>query len=242
MTIEVHDMSLLWRTFLLMNKIKLNIVTTTIVVICCILVVIGGVFFQYIDEGLESQQIGKHSDIARMTTDDISQLKTGDLIFRKGYGMISQWVSVYLERGPFDLTHAGIVIVLPSGVFVAHALSSKQQHIDGVILQPIEQFLQSSYPDKLLIARWTNYRPEMDELLLSSINAYIHHKIPFDKEADYDNSDALYCNEMIVNLWINELGLISSPKSSAEKKYLFHNLSVLYNTSQTEIIFSTFQP
>ncbi len=176
----------------------------------------------------------------RMSPEEAQKLKTGDLIFRKGYGMVSEWVSTFLEHGLYDLTHVGIVMVKPNGVFVAHALSSKKMQINGVIVQPLHEFLQASNPENILVVRWKNYSSTMDNILWSSVNTYIREKIPFDKEADYDDSSTLYCNEMIVKLWMNELGLIDPPKNSEEKKHLFHNLSVLYEPSKTDIIFSTF--
>ena len=132
-------------------------------------------------------------------------------------------------------------MVRPTGVFVAHALSSKKMEVNGVIIQPLNEFLEASNPENILVVRWKNYSSTMDSGLLSSVNTYVREKIPFDKEADYDDSSALYCNEMIVKLWMNELGLIDPPKNSIEKKYRFHNLSVLYEPSSTYIIFSTFQ-
>jgi hypothetical protein len=205
------------------------------------LIVLAVFYFQRIDEKVESQMIENDRDLVRMSSPEMLQLKTGDLIFRKGYGMVSEWVSTYLEHGPYDLTHVGIVMVRPTGVFVAHALSSKKMEVNGVIIQPLNEFLEASNPENILVVRWKNYSSTMDSGLWSSVNTYVREKIPFDKEADYDDSSALYCNEMIVKLWMNELGLIDPPKNSIEKKYRFHNLSVLYEPSSTDIIFSTFQ-
>ncbi len=205
-----------------------------------VLVVTAVFFFQRIDEKVEYQMIKIDKEMLRMSSEEVLKLKTGDLIFRKGYGMVSEWVSTFLEHGLYDLTHVGIVMVKPTGVFVAHALSSKQMQINGVIVQPLHEFLQASNPENILVVRWKNYSSAMDNILWSSVNTYVREKIPFDKEADYDDSSTLYCNEMIVKLWMNELGLIDPPKNSEEKKYLFHNLSVLYEPSKTDIIFSTF--
>ncbi len=221
----------------MVSKKNIKVIATFV---SLVLVVTAVIFFQRIDEKVENQMIKIDKEMLRMSSEEVQKLKTGDLIFRKGYGMVSEWVSTFLEHGLYDLTHVGIVMVKPNGVFVAHALSSKQMQINGVIIQPLHEFLQASNPENILVVRWKKYSSTMDSNLWSSVNTYVHEKIPFDKEADYDDSSAVYCNEMIVKLWMNELGLIDPPKNSDEKKYLFHNLSVLYDPSKTDIIFSTF--
>lgn len=197
--------------------------------------------FQNIDEYFESREIARARETIRLTSDELEELKTGDIIFRKGYGFISDWVSKNLEHGPYDLTHVGIVVKKPEGLFVAHALSSKKNHVDGVILEPLNRFLKSSKPANLLIVRWMDYKPEMDAVILDAIEKYIKDKVPFDHKGDYSSSDALYCNEMVVKLWMNNLGLINPPNNDETQKELFHNLSVLYNPNHSKIIFNSFK-
>ena len=57
--------------------------------ISLILIVLAVFYFQRIDEKVESQMIENDRDLVRMSSPEMLQLKTGDLIFRKGYGMVS---------------------------------------------------------------------------------------------------------------------------------------------------------
>lgn len=198
------------------------------------------IFFEFLDSRIESHSIVLNDKEVRLSEQTLESLRTGDLIFRKGYGPITDVIAELIETGPYDLTHCGIVIRNESKLFVAHAVSNRSQHIDGVVLQPIAAFLRASRPSNIHIVRWTNYTQAMDSNVEGQLNSLIKQKVPFDRKANYRDSKALYCNEMIVKIWMNNLHLIDPPKSDQEEWELFNNLSVLYNAEKSNVIYSTF--
>jgi hypothetical protein len=199
------------------------------------------IFFEFVDSRIESKNVALNEQAIRIPEHIINSLQTGDLIFRKGYGPITDFISEVIETGPYDLTHCGIIVRKNSEVFVAHAISNRTQRLDGVVLQPISTFLKASRPSNIHIVRWDNYTQEMSPKVENQINTVIQQKIPFDRKANFRDSRALYCNEMIVKIWMNNLQLIKQPRSEKEHWVLFNNLSVLYDEDKSEVIYSTFQ-
>ncbi len=198
------------------------------------------IFFEFLDSRIESKNIVLNDKEIRLSEITLESLQTGDLIFRKGYGPITDVIAELIETGPYDLTHCGIVIRSEEQVFVAHSISNRSQRIDGVLLQPITAFLKASRPSNIHIVRWINYTQEMNSKVEGELNTLIQQKTPFDRKANYKDSKALYCNEMIVKIWMNNLNLIEPPKSDEEEWELFNNLSVLYDAEKSDVIYTTF--
>ena len=198
-------------------------------------------FFEYFDSKIESKSVTFYQDQIRLPDRIVDSLKTGDLIFRKGYGPITDVISELIESGPYDLTHCGIIMRKNTDVFVAHAISNKSQKVDGVVLQPLSLFLKTSRPSNIHIVRWDRYTQEMSSEVEGHIDSLIQLKIPFDRKANYHDSKALYCNEMIVKIWMNNLHLIEQPRDDKEHWGLFNNLSVLYDEKVSSVVYTTFK-
>ena len=124
-----------------------------LVMLFCFL--IGGYkLFFYLDHRSEISEQIKNKDITRLSKKELSLIKEGDFILRRGFGFFSDYVSTNLNDGPLiDVTHAGIITKQNDTLFVIHSLSSDVSEIDGVQKQPLSDFLQYSAPHKIIITR-----------------------------------------------------------------------------------------
>ena len=130
---------------------------------------------------------------SRMYSTD--SLRSGDIILRKSYGLISDIIVMNLND-TLDVSHCGIIIKEPdSSCKVIHSLSKKVSNADGVQICGLEQFMADSKTETVRVFRFLS--DSQGEIAAQALR-YLKQKTPFDETFDATDSTALYCSELPV--------------------------------------------
>lgn len=192
--------------------------------------------FFYFDKLEEQKLVQKNLNIERLSQENLAKLQTGDIILRRGYGFFSDMISKKLNNSVFDVTHAGILHKDGENWKVIHSLSSKVSDFDGVQEQNLQEFLFHSMPNKLLIVRVKDISFENQQKIVERAQFYLKKQIPFDESGIIDNTDALYCTELIWQILDNDLKIINLPKENSKRKEIFYSMKSMYDENYFNIV------
>ncbi len=127
----------------------------------------------------------------------VSNLREGDLLFRKGTGMAGRIVTSLDSSGEYS--HVGIATEIEGKWHIVHAVPYEPEFegdIDRVKCEPIELYT-GRYPK----ANYGHYRPKATA---EQVRVAVKHalrlsaeKRPFDHDYDIEDSTKLYCTEFV---------------------------------------------
>ncbi|SDD92501.1 YiiX/YebB-like N1pC/P60 family cysteine hydrolase [Riemerella columbipharyngis] len=192
--------------------------------------------FFWFDKNQEEKYVKSEKHICRLSSKDISKLKDGDVILRRGYGYISNIIAQNLNNGSYDVTHSGILYRKQNQWYVIHSLSSDVSPIDGVQEQLLSDFLEYSQPDKILVVSAPNITNTQRSQIVERAKYYLRKKIPFDHSGKYDDASQLYCTELVWQIFDNDLHIAKTPKENSERKKIFYSMKGLYDPKYFEIV------
>lgn len=200
-----------------------------------LLAFIGYKAFFYFDKRSEEAEIVKNQAITRLSAEEISQIQDGDFILRRGFGFFSNFISKELNDSIIDVTHAGIISKRNDSLFVIHSLSSDVTDIDGLQIQPLDDFLKYSHPQKIIVTRLKNADPDLGFKISSLAKNYLEKHIPFDHKGVYDDDSELFCTEMIWKILEKDLKCVKIPTQTEARKKFFYSMSPMYDTIYFDI-------
>ncbi|WP_417356715.1 YiiX/YebB-like N1pC/P60 family cysteine hydrolase [Flavobacterium sp.] len=195
----------------------------------------------YFDKQTESKLVKLHENTSRLNNREISLIKEGDFILRKGFGHFSDFIAQNLNHGSYDITHCGIIIKKDDEFYVVHSLSSDVSDIDGVQAQPLETFLSYSTPQKIIVTRTKNITDKIGHNIALQAAQYCKLQIPFDSQGTIDDSGSFYCTELIWHILEKDLQLVKLPKEHEERKKFFYAVENIYSTDYFDIIINQYQ-
>ena len=126
-----------------------------------------------------------------------SELRSGDLIFRQGEGIVSE--AVLQNRKESTYSHVGMIVLRNNSVMVLHAAPSENpEDFDGVKLESLAQFSQADRAAHIAFMR--PFKQEADGYQAVK-NALKYLGKPFDAEFDLKSDDQIYCTELIAKAY-----------------------------------------
>ena len=126
-----------------------------------------------------------------------ANLKSGDIILRKSYGLVSEIVVIQLGD-TLDISHCGIIQKTKTGNFnVIHCLSKKVSDSDGVQICSLKHFLDDSKMESVRVFR---FRADTNSFIIKSAEYYLQRIIPFDEKFDAADSSAFFCSEFPIHI------------------------------------------
>jgi hypothetical protein len=139
-----------------------------------------------------------------LSVEEVSLLQDGDIILRRGSGMVSDMIAALLNED-HDLSHCGIVVER-GGVFrVVHAVSNNLSDHDGMQVHALPEFVRQSKPGTLVVCR---LRTVADRSAISrKALHYLRRAVPFDHHFDRVDSSTFYCSELIWRICLDEFGI-----------------------------------
>lgn len=139
---------------------------------------------------------------------DTVQLRSGDLLFRKGVSRESRAVTTMDRKS--DYTHVGMVVWTDDGWRVLHAVPNEratEQEEDSVKLEPVGLFFRSDRAVKGGVFRYPLTPSDTLRLQQRGLALY-HTRHPlFDGTFDEHDTVAFYCTELVCFLYRQELGV-----------------------------------
>ena len=126
-----------------------------------------------------------------------SELREGDLLFRRGIGVLGRAVGATDDEGRFS--HVGIAVKVDNEWRVVHAVPDEpdfEGDFDRVKCEPIERFY-----DEFRAGNGAVYRPNVsNETIAVAVRNALRlsaERRPFDHDYDLGDTTALYCTELV---------------------------------------------
>ncbi len=143
-----------------------------------------------------------HTNQRRSQAIPVAALKTGDVVLRKGYGLMSA-VFRKANTQEAEFSHAGIVLRKGTSVFVAHL--QQEQTENALQLESLEQFTDQNVCSKAAVCRFDLSDLQRMQLYLQVEDALKEQKT-FDTSFDLADSKSMYCTEWIRHLLVVTTG------------------------------------
>jgi|GEM_PF-474724 len=178
-------------------------------------------------------QGSKQSDT--LSTQEYKQLQHGDILLRKGFGTISDYIADFLNE-KYPVTHCGFVLQQSGDYNVLHCIS--EDTIDGLIIEPLTDYIQGSRQNSLVAIRLTD--TTYLSTALRQAQQLRYQNIPFDMRFDDYNSEALYCVEMMRDVLNQSYQKDFFPKRTQKQGLDVLSLSNFFDTANFSIIFNHF--
>lgn len=129
----------------------------------------------------------------------LTDLKNGDLIFRKGRSLES--FAVCMAGKDKDFSHVGLVVLRTGIPFVVHAVPGESDGVEDFIkLERVEAFLSTEKASAFAVYRprfETSIRNRVSEIALQ----FYQSKCTFDNAYDMKTESELYCTELILKAY-----------------------------------------
>ena len=200
-----------------------------IVFIIGIVWIIHNAFFQKVIENKALKQVYEKVAFSKFPS---IQLKDGDIILRRGYGVDST-ISTNFSQGEKRYSHVGFISQTAKGIFVIHVVEDKEKSLNGLYVESLGEFL-----DKVSI--WAIYRynflQKNSKKMMNYIDDLKKINITFDIEFNLDDDEKMYCSEFIYKVInrTNEKELITAGKIFMGKKFV--TISDVYENTNCKLV------
>lgn len=131
-------------------------------------------------------------------------LRSGDILLRKGYGYFSKTIAD-ADTPPYQVSHCAMLVNRNNTWQVVHALSSIVAPFDGVQYQPLQQFLNESQAQSLLVCRFKTSGDTLEQIIRETLR-YAEEKRKFDHAFDSEDTTSIYCTELFKLSFAKVLG------------------------------------
>lgn len=155
------------------------------------------------------------------------ELQTGDLVFRRGKGLISDFFSNTSENDK-RFSHVGVVVIKSGIPYVFHIIGTGQTGTKGVKMETLAAFCDATQNSAFALYR-NSHLGGKQEAIETYMEGIKNRRIVFDEHFDLDTDDAQYCTEMIYKMVVSVTGK-QLPLSKFKGEYfvsvdnLYHHL------------------
>ena len=126
-------------------------------------------------------------------------MRDGDILLRRGYGTISDFIADFLSE-EYPVTHCGFIVKSKSlELSVLHTISNDKSN--GMVIESLKDYSLQSQEGSLIAVRQKKEYYKPDEVL-SVAKQLLEQKIEFDMGFDDKSNSTLYCIEMMRNIFL----------------------------------------
>lgn len=125
-----------------------------------------------------------------------SLFQSGDIILRKGKGLLSEIITNHLSD-TLPVSHCGIILKSEKGMQVIHALSKSVSDTDGVQICTLDKFTEESIPNSIIVVR---YKKDTIGQIATQALYYLRNHKPFDTKFNMQDSSAFFCSELPLHI------------------------------------------
>lgn len=139
-----------------------------------------------------------------LSMEETALLQDGDIILRRGHGMVSDMIAKLLAE-PFDISHCGVIAERDGELWVVHSVSNNVSDFDGMQAHRLPVFVRQSKPGSVIVTR---LRTDDDRTgIARKARHYLRQQLPFDHHFDRQDSTHIYCSELVWRILRDEYGL-----------------------------------
>jgi len=175
---------------------------------------------------------------AQLNVKELSSLKEGDILLRKGYGWVSDRIADLLDEKT-RVTHCGLILTI--GYSEPHILHTMSDHrTNGIFVEPLSAYLKQSQQGSLVGIR---LKAETDKTgaVVSESKRLLAKKIPFDLAFNDADSTSLYCAELFSNVFKNVFKRDLLPEKTNIYGLKAIRMRNFLNPNEFEILFNQFE-
>lgn len=125
---------------------------------------------------------------------DSTLFQSGDIILKKGKGMISSQIANTLNE-PIPFSHCGIFIKTDSGNMVVQSVAKEINGKDGVQSAYFSELIKDIDYPHFYVVRLKN--KELQKLLEEGAKEKLLEKASFDYEFNHHDNSKIYCTELV---------------------------------------------
>lgn len=174
-----------------------------------------GLSFLFFSERNSTKQQQKNT--YTLTLEEKSLLQQGDIIFRRGFGVISDAIIKYIPCD-YSISHCGIIVKdSQDNIMVIHTVSNTLAAVDGMQQDNLDKFVKESHKNSIIVARYRYENDSLADKIACQAKEYLARKIPFDHRFDCNDSTEFFCTELIYRVLKNTVDL-DVYKSFPEKR------------------------
>ena len=167
----------------------------------------------------------------------LALLQEGDILLRKGYGSISDFIADFLNE-KYPVTHCGWVVRGTDGSFhILHTISNDS--ISGMTLESLDCYQQQSQANSLVLIRLQDQSKIQQVIKLA--HQLLAQQVPFDMEFNDKNSDALYCIELMRDVFLDVYQKDLLPNRTNRHGIDVLSMANFFDTTNFQIIFNHFE-
>jgi hypothetical protein len=179
----------------------------------------------------------KNVTSAQLDSHELSRLKEGDFLLRKGYGWVSDRIADILDED-LRITHCGLL--LSTGyeeLHVLHCISNNK--INGIFVESLSSYLKESQHGSLIAVRIKD--TEKTAAMVLESKRLLAKKVPFDLAFNDADSSSFYCAELFAYVFKNIWG-----KDLLPEKFNIYGIRAIrmrnfLNEAVFDIIFNQFE-
>lgn len=172
-----------------------------------------------------------------ISLEELALLQDGDILLRKGYGSISDYIADFLQE-KYPVTHCGFFYYNSDSLpFVLHTISNDS--INGMYLEPLNSYIRQSQKGSLVAIRLKRSTNQIKEVL-NSAQVLLKQKIPFDLGFDDRNKESLYCVEMMRNIFLEVFEQDLLPKRTQKQTIDVLSMDNFFDSTYFEVVFNHF--
>ncbi|MCK0130776.1 hypothetical protein MWU59_04585 [Flavobacteriaceae bacterium F08102] len=170
----------------------------------------------------------------KLSSDELDELNEGDLILRRGYGLLSTLIMKMMNED-YPVTHLGVILKKQHTFYVVHSLSSSVSDVDGIQMQRLDSFVNNSYPNTIMVSRLKNIHQDQIGKIKQRLAYYLKKKVPFDHYFNAQDTTAFYCSELVWKVFEKDLDYLRvDSQLSDDDKYA--SLKFFYSPKYFDII------
>ena len=149
----------------------------------------------------------------RLSVADKALLREGDIVLRRGEGMLSSFIVRQL-RDTVPASHCGILVREGGEWNVIHSLSLDVSETDGVQRCSLDEFMTDCVPGSICVLRCLS---DTTGCLASCARYYLEVHKPFDRHFSLEDTTSFFCSELPYRILKDRLQLDLAPATGALK-------------------------
>lgn len=172
-----------------------------------------------------------------LTVEELNLLQDGDILLRKGFGSISDFIADFLAE-KYPVTHCAFVINTKSkSKQVLHTASN--EIANSLYIESLEQYVRQSALGSLVLVR-LNCSTQKKQAVLQKAHQLLAKKIPFDMGFDDRDNQALYCIELMRDIFLEVFEEDLLAKRTSKNTIDVLSMDNFFNPLHFELIFNHF--